>query len=446
MDSNNIIDFLKAKFLGQQTLSELLALTRDRSGYQREDAVRRLGKLGDPAFLADIIERANDWVPEVRKASYDAILNLCKPGNAPAFIAALPDFLHLEHCNRADHSGLLGKIRDYLCNEEYRDLLISQMTADDPRVAKMVCMLVMQKQFLGAEETMSRCLSHPDVIVRSMAADSLRKLEDGPFNTFVDRALSDGFMPVRRESFQQLLTRDRARGLDIARHFLFDNHSAIRTIALSNLVSDGYDVVAIYDTAHASAKRVKLIVCILWGWATLNSVTKAEEIKGYLVSKSSTLRRSALQALTKLSVKDAEPYLVTALKDDTRSVCADASRLILKLKIPLSAKQLVTIAQEAKTSHAVIACYTIAAKTNKWDWLQVTLQLYMDEPSHEIRNLLAVQIKNWNNEFNKNAAQPTSQQISSLLTSVRHCADKIDSNQLALLKFTLKGYDFSVPV
>jgi hypothetical protein len=43
------------------------------SGFDREEAVQQLGRMGDGLALPVLLERANDWVPQVRVAAHAAI-------------------------------------------------------------------------------------------------------------------------------------------------------------------------------------------------------------------------------------------------------------------------------------------------------------------------------------------------------------------------------------
>lgn len=441
MDSSNkIINRLKSMLVGQQTYDDLIRRANSPDGFMRENAVRRLGMLGNPAALPYLMERANDWVPQVRAAAYDAILNLRKADNAASFIAVLPGLLHLESCCRADHRGLIAKIQEYLSNEENREILCQHMFVSDPHVAKIVCKIVIQGRLLEPLEIVNRCLSHPDVIVRSMAANSLQLLDTKSFNDVITQALSDGFMPVRREAFQQLLHKDLTHGLSVARRFLFDQHISIREIAIANLMRSGCDVLGIYDVAFTKAKRAKEFVCVLWGWTALGCRARAEEVKPFLTNSSPMLRRSALQSLAKLIVKNAEPYLLVGLKDEARSVCIESSRLLIKLSITLTAEQLIATVGATKAQHTLVACCNLASMGNKWSWLQVVLELYKLELDEEGHKFLGLQIRDWNYAFNRSAAQPTSQQITALVTSARLLANQIDRVQWSLLQFTLKNY------
>jgi HEAT repeat protein len=431
-----IMDRLKSAFLGDETFEYLLRQTKNPDGYKRENAVRRLGMLGNPAALPYLIVRANDWVPEVRKGAYDAILNLRKQNNVAHFITALPDLLRLERCLRADHRGLIAEVEDYLVSDENRQILIAQMTAENAIIAKIVCIIVLKRRLLGAEEAISKCLSHADVIVRSMAANNFGGLNSAAFEAILPRALSDAYMPVRREAFQQLLLRDRKRGLEIARTFLFDRHMSVREIALNNLMHAGVGVAAIYDEAFESAKRVRTIVCILWGWAALNRTLRVDDIKQYLNHRSPTLRRAALQALTKIISIDALPHLLTALRDEAQSVCTESSRQILKLDSVPSVEQLIPIAVGAHTLRTVRACCNIAAGGNKWDWLHLTLAARKGESNESIVGYLDDQIRDWNDAFNRSGTQPTDRQLTAIVENLREA----DMDPASIMRFTLKSY------
>jgi HEAT repeat protein len=63
-------------FSSEEIIDKLLRLADSWDGYERERAVRRLGLIGDSNALPMLIKRANDWVPQVRDASYKALVNL----------------------------------------------------------------------------------------------------------------------------------------------------------------------------------------------------------------------------------------------------------------------------------------------------------------------------------------------------------------------------------
>lgn len=406
-NANNLISRLKDVFIWKQTFDDLLRLSADRDGRKRENAVRRLGMLGDPMALPYLIERANDWVPQVRQAAYDAILNLCRPGNAPAFIDQLVDLTHLENCRRADHRGLLGQIKEFLLNQDNHPVLIQGMDHNNPFIAKTICKLVIERKLLQPYELVKRCLMHQDVIVRSMASENLRILDTESFGLAIDQALSDRYMPVRREAFQQLIARNRLSALSRARDFLLDRHVAIREIAVHQLLKEGYDVKLHYDEAMSSAKTVRKIESVLWGWTALNCSDRINRIKPFTTHVSPWLRRCALQAMAKLISGDSRDYLLRAITDDAGSVCREAVRLINKLRIDVSTEELIRITNTNTQFHVLIGCCNIASMGNKWERLKAVLGFMNGNRPQEQLSFLNIQLRDWNVLFNRSAAQPS---------------------------------------
>src|ERR1043165_1681443 len=116
---------------------ELLAMSSHGSGFKRENAVRRLGMIGNALALPYLIARANDWVPQVRAAARDALNKLLRAENAEAFVTALPELLHLQACLRDDHTALLQAVQDFLVREENVHHLLAGLQNPDVQVARV---------------------------------------------------------------------------------------------------------------------------------------------------------------------------------------------------------------------------------------------------------------------------------------------------------------------
>ena len=107
MEEKTFLSKLGSRLFAHPGFENLVALSTSANGFRREDAVRRLGMLGDPRAIPCLIVRANDWVPQVRTAAFDALIRMLKSGNGDAFVTSLPQILHLQSCSRGDHTELL---------------------------------------------------------------------------------------------------------------------------------------------------------------------------------------------------------------------------------------------------------------------------------------------------------------------------------------------------
>ena len=440
-EKKNLLSKPGSPLAGQPGLEDLLMLSSHHSGYKRENAVRRLGMLGNPVAIAYLIERANDWVPQVRAAALDALSKLLKADNASALVAALPALMHLQTCGRDDHSGLLQAVQDFLLREENLHHLVVTLQMPDVRVARIAFRLLVERQRLSAAELVARGLWHPDVVVRSIVIDLLRELEAKYFAVVVEKALCDPHMPVRREALQQLLARDVEAGLRIARKMLFDPSASVREVAVHRLLNAGEPVEQIYANALTGNRdRVAVVTCVLWSWAYLNNRSRSARAVQMLDAEFPTVRRAALQTIVRLLGEDAGPYLEAALADQSPAVCKEAARLIIRSDHRPDAERLVAIARASGLWHTAVAACRVARHVNKWDWLKVILEVYGAADGSVARKTFCSEIDTWEAQFNRSSAQPDSASLEKIVSALRAAQAKLTEPQIRLLEFTLGSY------
>jgi hypothetical protein len=302
---------------------------------------------------------------------------MLKSGNGDAFVASLPQILHLQSCSRGDHTGLLEAIHEFLLGEQNRDALLAGIENRDSRVARVVTRLLVDRQLMEPAELVTKGLAHGDVLVRSIIVNLLQRLTQDEFETLVDRTLGDTYMPVRREAFQQLLRRMPERCGTAARNFLFDRSASIREIAVRYLLSQGESVDEIYANALASnGGHAATVRCVLWGWALMNSQARAVQVERFLVSPVPAIRRAALSSIARLLGTAAGPHLEKGLGDASPAVCNEAARLIRRMDVAPGVEALMSIAITSGLAHVAHACCRVARDSNKWDWLRFILGVY----------------------------------------------------------------------
>lgn len=420
---------------------ELLAMSSHGSGFKRENAVRRLGMIGNPLALPYLIERANDWVPQVRAAARDALSKLLRAENAEAFVTALPKLLHLQTCLRDDHTALLQAVQDFLLREENVHHLLAGLQNPDVQVARVATRWLVERSRVAPAAIVAAGLSNKDAIVRSIVLELLGRLDEQTLGKWIAMALSDSYMPVRREAFQQLLARDAEAGLRVARDMLFDRSASIREIAVRRLLDAREPVEQLYDSALVSGRgRVAIVTCVLWSWAFMNCKGRSEQVRTLLASRSPSVRRAALQTIVRLIGDDAEMDAEAALADASPAVCKEAARLIVKMKGFARADRLVTIAQANGLAHVAIACCRVARSVNKWEWLKFVLKVYGAPDAAVDKETFSNEIDAWDQQFNRSNAQPDAALLLQIVFALHACENKLTADQLRMLKFTLKGY------
>lgn len=432
---------LDSAILVHPGLKDLLAMSSHASGFKRESAVRRLAMLGKPIAIPYLVVRVNDWVPQVRAAALDALSRLLGAGNGAAFVESLPAIMHLQTCMRDNHAELVRAVQDFLLREENLHHLVAGLHNQDVKVARLAARLLVERGRMSATVLITAGLSHKDVVVRSTVINLLTALDQPAFTAAVAIALRDPCMPVRREAFQQLLARDVEAGLRVARDMLFDRSASIREIALRRLLDARKPVEQIYAGALAEgARRAKVLTCMLWSWAFMNSHAHIKHAQQLLHAPFPAVRRAALQTIAKLMGINAWPHLEVALADVSPAVCKEAARLIIKTDVRPSAARLVFIARESGLRHVAVACCRVARHGSKWDWLRFILSVYGAFDSVVSWETLYTEIDDWDRKFNGSSAQPDRDSMQEIVCALRVCAGKLPADQLRLLKFTLRAY------
>jgi len=440
-EMKNLLSKLGASLLGQPGLDDLLSLSSSTDGYKRENAVRRLGMLGNPLAIPYLIVRANDWVPQVRAAAYDALTRLLKTGNGEAFVATLPQILHLESCKRDDHSKLLKSVQEFLLREENRAALLKGLESRDNKLARIVVRLLIEHKLVPTTELVAKGLAHSDVLVRATVVDLLRDLEGDDFVSLIQRAIRDPYMPVRREAFQQLLRSSRHQGLVAARELLFDKSASIREIAIRRLLAEGEPVEQVYaDLLPVSRDRPAIVRCVLWAWGLMNSQARIEEVKQFLDSSFPAARRAALLSIAKLMQADAAPYLEKALADPSPAVCNEAARLISRLDVAPDVETLISIATSKGLSHVARACCRVVRDGSKWNWLRFILAVYGVSACDIAPETFSAEIDAWEWRFNRSYEPTDPRQLDEIVFLFGTCRDRLSTERVRLLEFTLRTH------
>lgn len=127
-------------------VERLIQMTKSYDGYDRELAVRRLGDLGSPLAIPALLNRVNDWVPQVRRAALVALNGLLRPGHAQAVIDSLPAVQHLKHCGRADHTAFISSVFGFLLGDKNRGLVLNGIAHSNPQVARICVRLCLENE------------------------------------------------------------------------------------------------------------------------------------------------------------------------------------------------------------------------------------------------------------------------------------------------------------
>lgn len=440
-ENENHLNRLLRSFQKQKGLDDLLLMAEHWNGFKRENAVRRLGMLGNPVAIPKLIVRVNDWVPQVREVARKSLLKLMTPKNAKAFAESLPDLFHLKTCGRDNHTRFIADVLEYLLKDENAESIREVAFSLEPKVARIAVRLCFDHSLLDRDELVIKCLSHSDILVRNIASDHLREISGKTLNDLLKIAIKDPFMPIRREAFQIYLKNSPEQGEVIANTFLFDRHISIRELAITYLLRKGGDVRAIYSSVISSASesilRTKFAIL---GLAYLGAKEEIPSISQLLTNKSPGIRKSAIQALEKLMGDESKTLLVTALDDPSPSVAKESSRLITKLKLKFNSDEIKESINIQGHSHTLALATRTMKKSNKWERLIFLLKTLGEISDDNLsKDMIQSELVKWDADFNRSSSQPSSLQIQIINHEYTNCSHLLNEGRQRSIEFTLNG-------
>lgn len=428
-------------FSRQEGLDDLLKMSEHRDGYKRENAVRRLGMLGNPIAIPQLLIRVNDWVPQVRSAAMESLLKLLKNENAHAFIYSLPTLYHLENCGRSDHNQLIASVINWLLKPENVSHIKAAIKNEDPYIARIAVKLCIENDLLDQLSFISTCISHSDVIIRKIASRLLFDLPKESLELLLPKAIQDPFMPIRREAFKIYIKVFPEQSMEIAFRLLFDKHNAIREIAITELLKNNTDVELIFtDILSSSSQRVLKVRFAILGLAYLNSKKSISIVEKYVNNSLPRVKTASLQALAKLLGENVRPYLLVGLKDKSPHVTKVSSSLLKKLRLQTSIDELLTIINSTDYPHTLTVCLTNARIMNKWDHLILILSLWKETKECNYSDFIDAELMKWDANFNRTSSQPTNSQKTQIWEQYHKCLSLLDKKRRGLLEFTVKEF------
>lgn len=204
-------------------------LSHHYNGFVREVAVRELCSHTSPDALIALIERLNDWVPQVRNLAATGLQYYLMPSQAQALLVALEPLMNLSSCQRVDHGSTLTTARAVLQSPGIRDEVYKNFLARQGKAARYLFVLLLEVD-AAPEALLSSALAHGELTVRLMAISACGKLPVAQARPLLLEALSRRGASVRVRALNALLPLlDDPR--QVVREALLDESPSIRNLA-----------------------------------------------------------------------------------------------------------------------------------------------------------------------------------------------------------------------
>ncbi|MBC3205662.1 PBS lyase [Pseudomonas sp. SWRI111] len=301
------------------------------NGFVREVAVRELCRQPSSEALAVLIERLNDWVPQVRDLAAEGLKHYLSPAHTQAWLSALEPLIALAAQRRVDHAQTLSTVRAMLqsvdCwNEVYADLLNRQGKA-----ARYLFTLLLEAPEIP--ETLIRsALAHRELTVRLMAVSASLTLPATQSLPLLLDAMSRPGAKIRVRVLYALLPL-LSDPKPVLREALIDASPAVRNLALWAAPRNDVDAHAfLTERLSQPLPASKQHWLGVLGLATELAVDLPERWHTPALRSTYVTVR---QAATRLLRDDQLPELFEALNDPSEKVFAVAIAQLDKVSWPL---------------------------------------------------------------------------------------------------------------
>ncbi|QLL15669.1 PBS lyase [Pseudomonas chlororaphis] len=213
----------------QDAHSAWLELSRFGNGFVRQAAVRGLAAQPSAEALAALLERLNDWVPQVRQEAAAAVEFYLVPERAGLLLQALVPLLVLADKQRADHGATLERARAVLLMAQVRPEVESAFGRCRGKAARFVFELLLE----GVEDRaalLAIALGHSEVSVRQRAVDACAGLPAEQAVPLLEQVMRSRGASVRVKALRLLLPLLADPGTHL-RQALLDPSAALRCLA-----------------------------------------------------------------------------------------------------------------------------------------------------------------------------------------------------------------------
>jgi hypothetical protein len=217
-------------------------LARSHDGFVRQAAVEALGLSGHGPALPVLLERVNDWVPQVRRAARKAVEAFLVDEQLGCWAEALGSFVALRRAARADHSQLLARVDAFLGTPASLKQL-KRLQATMPLVAsRYVFILELQQAVDEAARiaVLEEAVRAGDVVAATQAVTAIETVQDVASRLqLAMAACSSGFAPVRAAGLRRLLASPSPEAATQALAMCWDRSATVRALAVTGLTLGG---------------------------------------------------------------------------------------------------------------------------------------------------------------------------------------------------------------
>lgn len=345
------------------------------SGYVREAVIKRCVELARADLFLLLIDRLNDWVPEVRSLARQGVLTVLPLMPVSTLLAALTGMLTQSARSRDRYVDWQQQFEAALIEHVPVDDFAHAVASADIKTARSAAYALHKYATVEPARLLALCATrNDDIVLTDRALELVALLPTEQRIAHYRTALRSTFGPVRAKSLQALLacSEDMPALEATAVAALTDPQSSVRSIAARFLTPRGFDLRAHYRhrLSDAGTAAAQTRICLI-ALASLRNADDLAFVKSFLQHDGVLIRLAALSAWLRIAEKDKDAVADAAIRDGAPRIVKLALELVRKrgAYIPLALVQQQLLTKRHVSLFLGFTCY------NKWDHLESITRL-----------------------------------------------------------------------
>ncbi len=339
--------------LGESSTIALGIATFHRSGYVRQEALRRLASANNGVELPFLLLRLNDWVNAVRHTADLLVRERLISKYADAFVDNLALLRRLALTQRGRYSEIMQGIAWLLRSEQGRKATQRGLSSDDLELRRACYEFAFQFESVDPMLLIEKGLSDRDPAVRAFVIGKCESIRDaGTTEHFLKRARTDAYAPVRRKALQIFVDKFPAAAEAWLQASLLDSHPSLRGYAQFKMARvHGVQVAEFYRKAISSHDPTTNLYAAILGLGETGVAGDAPLILPYVSGSVPRIRRAVLRAIARLETEANVDVFQKYISDNSPAVSREAMRGLAKLIYLLAGEHLWQIYLESSSAH-----------------------------------------------------------------------------------------------
>lgn len=403
-----------------------------RSGFIREEAVRRLAVVHTGEELPFLLIRAGDWVRQVRDTADRAIRDRLVAAYVPVFVDNLA-LLEGESFETGRASGLMPAIEQLFDSGEARSHLLRGLNHADRHVRRAASRRALHAG-IDATTLLDTALSQDDVLVaQTVARAAIESASPNGRERLLDRLFGHPFGRVRQLALMARLEHFPGSSGGVLYETLFDRQAGVREIAQRALAKAGTDVAQRYRDALEHRPHIALL-----GLGESGTEADASLAVPFASSFERRVRKAAVRAISLLDPIGHREVLLHALEDPSPGVSRAATQGLERGGASAIAAELWRVLRSGEYEHHRRYAASLLTRADRWTMLEIGLRALL-QPADELKvagkQLVALSMEKWN----RSATSPAPGKIAELLGLFERCRPWLAPREMDHVGFTLRS-------